>query len=39
MGNFKSTSANESITGAWTSTGTSGCRGSGSFVMNPLPPV
>jgi len=39
QGNLKSNSANESITGTWTLTGSSGCSGSGTFVMNPLPPV
>lgn len=31
--------ANQSITGTWTLTGTSGCSGNGNFVMDPLPPV
>jgi hypothetical protein len=39
QGSLKSNSANESITGTWTLTGASGCSGSGTFVMNPLPPV
>lgn len=39
QGNLASNSANESITGTWSLTGTSGCSGNGTFVMNPLPPV
>ncbi|HWO35023.1 MAG TPA: hypothetical protein VNO32_40035 [Candidatus Acidoferrum sp.] len=39
QGSLKSNNTNESITGAWTLTGASGCSGSGTFVMNPLPPV
>jgi hypothetical protein len=39
QGNLESNSANEKITGTWTLTGASGCNGSGTFVMDPLPPV
>jgi hypothetical protein len=39
QGSLMSNSANESISGTWTLTGTTVCSGSGTFSMIPLPPV
>ena len=39
QGNLMSNSTNESITGGWTLTGSSGCNTNGTFSMNPLPKV